>query len=159
MKRFLALLILSVVGCATNPIPEGYTGPKALIRDSGTTQSSEKGEFFYLSAVNGKTIEDSLSATREANYGRGFAMTPKIIEREVPAQELQLKLEARVAYAAPILELANSRELYSATQTITLEAKPNAVYIVKGQLTEGNSSVWLEDMATGERVGTPVQTK
>jgi len=46
----------------------------------------------------------------------------------------ELKLEGRVIFAAPILELVNSGDSYTAKQTIRLEVKPNGVYAVKGQL-------------------------
>ena len=160
MKRAAVAAALVLLGCATNPIPEGYTGPKATIRDSEASEGASKASFYYLSAVNGKTIDESLSETRQANRGRGFQMTPKIVEREVPAdRELQLTLDATVAYAAPILELINSGSMYRATQVIRFQPEPNGVYIVKGELGPDKSSVWLEDVNTKQRVGTPVPKK
>ena len=136
------------------------TGPKATVRDSGASEGASKASFYYLSAVNGKTVNESLSETRQANHGRGFQMTLNIVEREVPAdRELQLTLDAKVAYAAPILELINSGSMYHATQVIRFQPEPNGVYIVKGELGADKSSVWLEDAKTKERVGTPVPKK
>jgi hypothetical protein len=160
MKRFAVAAALVLLGCATKPIPEGYTGPKATIRDSGASQGPSQATFYYLSAINGKTIDESLSTTRHANYGRGLQMTPKLVEREVQAdRELELTLDATVAYAAPILELIHSGSMYRATQVIRFQPEPNGVYIVKGELGPDKSSVWLEDVNTKERVGTPVAKK
>jgi hypothetical protein len=160
MKRFTVAVAVVLLGCTSNPIPEGCTGPKATIRDSGASDGPSKASFYYLSAVNGKTVDESVSATRQANHGRGFQMTPKIVEREVLAdRELQLTLDATVAYAAPILELANSSSMYHATQVIRFQLEPNGVYVVKGELGPDKSSVWLEDSKTNEKVGTPVAKK
>jgi hypothetical protein len=72
MKRFAVAASLVVLGCATNPIPEGYTGPKATVRDSGASEGASKVSFYYLSAVNRKTVNESLSETRQENTDAGF---------------------------------------------------------------------------------------
>jgi hypothetical protein len=64
------MICLAVAGCATSPIPEGYTGPIATIRDSARQESGTRSLFFFISEVDGKQIETSLAQTRAANYGR-----------------------------------------------------------------------------------------
>jgi hypothetical protein len=76
MKKFstacVALFAVALTGCVTNPIPEGYTGPRATIRDTGYADGNS----------------------------RGFSMSPVFISREVPANKpLTLKLIGSHAYS------------------------------------------------------------
>jgi hypothetical protein len=153
------IAILALSACATSPIPEGYTGPTATIRDWAVPESSTRARFFYVSEVDGRTIRNSLAATRAANSGRGFSLAPVVIERKVPATVLRLKLEARTAYGAPIQELVMAARMYSVEAVIEAELKPNVTYLVRGQLEEGKTAVWLEEEGSGERIGRNVQQK
>ena len=135
---------------------QGASAPIATIRDGGRRESSSKVLFFFVQEVNGKSVENSLSVTSEENSGQGMHVTPIFVERQVLAEgELRLKLRAEVHFGAPILALINIGKNYEATEVIRLEPKPNAVYVVNGELSEARSAVWLEDDATGEKVGTP----
>lgn len=156
----LCSFFLILTGCATyNPIPDGYTGPTCPITDSSQSVDSSRARFFYVSEIDGNRVENNLTATRQANYGRGFMMTPASKYRDIPAKKVVLKLEARVEYAAPILALTSSSKAANAEQVIELDAKPGAAYVVRGILSESRSEVWLEDIMSGERVGKPLATK
>jgi hypothetical protein len=147
------LFCLALAGCATSPVNEGYTGPTATIRDSANMESDSRALFFFVSEVDGKHVPDSLTHTRSTNYGKGFILTPSIIERKVPARPTILKLEGRTAYGAPIQEIVMASQMYEVTDVIEFEPKPNGRYVVQGTLQPGQKSVWLEDEATHQRVG------
>lgn len=135
---------------------QGADAPIATIREGGRSESSSKALLFFVKEVNGKSVENSLSVTSQENYGQGMHVTPIFLEHQVLAEgELRLELRAEVYFAAPILVLVNIGKNYNATAVIRLQPKPNAVYVVNGELSEARSAVWLEDDATGEKVGTP----
>lgn len=159
--RLTVLVAIGLLsGCATyNPIPKGYAGPVAKISDSFIYDDSTHSRFFYVSEIDGNLVESNLNETRRANRGKGFSMEPLPKSRDIPAGRVTLKLAARVEYAAPILAILNSSKVYSAERMVELEALPNVSYVVKGELAEGNSTVWLENVKTGERVGIPVNPK
>jgi hypothetical protein len=134
----------------------GSSAPIATIRDGGRSESSSKALIFYVQAVNGKSVDNSLHETTIAYHGQGMNFAPIFVERQVLAEgEVRLELRAAIHFGAPILALMNAGKNYDATQIIRLQPKPNAVYVVNGELTEARSAVWLEDDATGEKVGTP----
>ena len=159
MRRLAAILFVVVSACASDPVPEGYTGPLAAIRDSVVTEGKNKAEFFFASEIDGKLIHDSLSATESRSYGKGFHMEIEIVERDIPVRPMRVKLEGRVAYSAPILKLAHLGSLYSACSIVEFEPVEGHTYIVKGKLTASASKVWLEDMLDGQKVGRRIQTQ
>ena len=69
---FLVAAALLLAACAEKPVPEGYQGPLADVADTAVPVSGSSADVFYLSAVNGRTIDDSVRATATANAGRGF---------------------------------------------------------------------------------------
>ena len=63
-----------LAACVSSPIPEGYTGPTATIRDSARPESGSRALFFYVAKIDGNAIKDSLAVTRQVNYGRGASL-------------------------------------------------------------------------------------
>jgi hypothetical protein len=112
-----------------------------------------------VAKVDGNAIPESLAVTRQVNYGRGASLTPKVIERKVPARPLVLTLEGRTAYGAPIQEIFNTKTMYSVNATVEFEPAPDRAYVVSGILQQDRTEIWLADEATGERVGKIVQPK
>ena len=155
--RYLPLLfVLCLAGCVTplTPIPEGYTGPRAVITDTSSPVSSVKIRFFQLAKVDGRRVLNSAGATYRANYGRGFSMDPVVTSREVPAQKCVLSIAGVTYVAADILAFTGGNYHVEGEVTATLEA--GKVYRVKGELSEAYSAVWLED-ADGRVVSTKVE--
>src|SRR5438309_1392066 len=148
-----------LAACVSSPIPEGYTGPTATIRDSARPESGSRAIFFYVAKIDGNAIKDSLAVTRQVNYGRGASLKPTVIERKVPARPLVLTLEGRTAYGAPIQEMFNAKTMYSVQATVEFEPAPDRAYVVMGILQQDKTEIWLADQATGERVGKVVQPK
>lgn len=148
----------AVSGCATyNPIPDGYSGPRATIKDSVLVHSASKTDFFYVEAVDGQNIGNSRTKTREVNQGRGMGMAPEILGREIPARPTTLKLVGRTEYGAPILALTNA--VYQVKGDVQFEPEANKSYVVKGELGENYSAVWLEEVGTRAVVGKKVEIK
>jgi hypothetical protein len=157
-KSIVGTLVLAgLSGCSTlsTPVPKGYSGPVATIKDSVNPISESKADFFYVSEIDGKRIEDSRLRTLRTNQGRGFHMIPLAIERDVPTQSSILTLVGRTEYAAPILALTNT--VYQVTGKITFSPEADKSYIVRGELGEDRSAVWIEDEATGKKVGEKIE--
>lgn len=154
-----AFLLVLLNGCATfaPSVPEGYSGPVSIIKDSVKPMSQSKADFFYISEINGKRIEDSRARTLRTNQGRGFSMTPAVVERNVPAQMSTFTLVGRTEYAAPILALTNT--VYQITGKLTFSPEMYRSYVVRGELSESYSAVWLEDEATGKTIGEKIEVK
>lgn len=148
------LLLITTTGCVTQPIPNNYSGPIATFRDTALSESSTRAQFYFLSEIDGKKIDNILFATRQANAGKGFSLTPVTYSRDIPATLSVLKLEARIGYGAPIQELLNSSTVYTAESIISFKPESNKTYVVKGELSDDKKEVWLEEADTGKRVAT-----
>ncbi len=156
--RYLTILVCSLLlaGCvsAPMPVPADYHGPLVRIGDTSTDVSSTKVRFFQLAKVDGRTVETSSVATFRANYGRGFAMDPPVLSREVPATACVLSIEGVTHVAADILAFGGGMYHVDGDVTITLE--PGKAYYVKGTLDKNYYAVWLED-ADGHIVSNKVE--
>lgn len=115
-------------------------------------ETASRAQFFYLSEVDGRKIDNALFASRKANSGRGFSMIAVPFGRDVPARASTFLLEARVTYGAPIQEMMNSGTIYTAQRTVTFTPEANKTYLVKGILSEQRREVWIEEDGTGKRI-------
>ena len=146
MKRYLTLFVVCVclAGCATNkPIPDGYTGKRATIKDTYKHVSSTKSYFFQLAKIDKRNVLTSSSATYERNYGQGMMMSVVTTEREVPAVKALLHIEGITHVAAPILAFGGG--MYSVEGDVEVNLESGKTYIVHGKLSEKYSAVWVED--------------
>lgn len=150
-------LLITLSGCATtsSPLPEGYKGPTATIKDTVISSGPQKADFFYVSHVDGKKVDDSLIRTRQINYGRGMQMAPEAIERQVAAGPAVITIVGRTEYAAPILALTN--DVYEVTGNVSFIPEENKTYAVHGELGENYSAVWLEDDADHKVIGEKIE--
>ena len=149
-----------VAGCTTySPsVPDAYVGPSAVVEDSTKVHGSTKADFFFVEAVDEAKIMNSLRATLTANKGKGMSMNPVVLVRPVIAEKpLKLTIKARTHFAAPILAIV--RSAYQVEGTVEFTPKDNAIYVVKGELGDEYSAVWLEDKATGQVVGKKIEPK
>ncbi len=154
---FIVCLALLVCGCATNPVPEGYTGPLAKIQDTFTPRSDRAADFFILDRVNGKQVDNALRATTMQNEGRGFAMDVVGYTRDVPAVAATFSIKGRTHYAAPILELTN--KVYQVKGDISFAPQTNRTYAVRGVLGPDYSAVWIEDVENKTVIGNKIEIK
>ena len=121
---------------------------------------------FYLSKVNGKIIENTLGATRNATYGQGFYLTTKLLETNVPSEEAVFSIIGRTEHAAPIqaftdevYELAPHIVVQEVKGDITFKPEANKEYVVKGTLGESYSAVWIELKETGDVIQQKIEIK
>ncbi|MGO9443869.1 MAG: hypothetical protein ACLPXB_03725 [Thiobacillaceae bacterium] len=134
-----------------------YVGPKATIEDSVKTYSSSKADFFYVSQVDGAEIENSRNKTLLVNRGRGMDMSPVVLHHDIPARPIALSIVGRTEYAAPILALTS--DVYEVKGVIEFTPEPNKKYIVRGELGDTYSAVWVEDESTNSLVDKKVEVK
>ena len=151
-QLFLLIVTLVLTACATPPVPPDYTGPLAKVRDVSVRETQARAQYFYLAEIDGKPVENAMTKMRQANYGRGFHSMAFDFDRSVPARPMVVKLEARIAYGAPIQELLMLATMYQADAYLEFTPEPNAEYTIGGELTDKNREVWLKN-AAGERVG------
>ncbi len=157
-KPFLlvaATILLNACSTNTNPVPEGYSGPLAMMADSNVRPSRESIDFFFLEQVDGKKVANSLGATIQANQGMGLSLVPKMVDRVIPATPATFTITGRTHYAAPILELAAT--VYQISGDVTFTPLPDHSYVVKGMLNEQYSGVWIEDTRYHTVVGKKIE--
>ena len=163
MNKITALLIaLSLTGCATfQPIPEGYSGPLASIKDSGQYEDGSKAQVFAVTEISGNRIMNSFWASANASRGQGFALNLVISERQLPAQPVRVTLKGSHTTAAPIHAIASQMAgtFHSVEGSVDFSPKANGRYVVNGQLQKGASAVWIEDVDSGEIVTEKVSEK
>jgi hypothetical protein len=156
----LCLMVLALAGCASyQPVPEGYTGPTAVITDSVITEDSSKAQLFVVSEVDGNRIDNSLGASAQASHGQGARLTVRLIDRRLPAKPTKLTLTATHATGAPIHAIASQMAgtFFSVSGVVDFTPQPDGRYVVKGELKKESSSVWIEDAATGQAVTTKIR--
>lgn len=160
MTLRIAFVVVSILlsGCATysSSVPEGYAGPTAELMDSYKVHSDSKADFFVAEKVNGEEITNGLIATQRANRGRGVQMTPASSLRPLAAEQpVKVSVKARTHHAAPILAIV--RAAYEVTGVVEFVPKTNAKYVVRGELDDAYSAVWIEDEKTGQVMGSKIE--
>ena len=148
MKTITALtLALLVSGCATvgPSVPEGYAGPVALLKDTGTDESTSKARVFAALEIDGQGINNSLRETRIASHNRGFALSFRVTHRDVPAKKMKVKLIETHIVAAPIHEIASraAGTFFSVEGEVDFTPEPGETYVVTGDLSKEKSCVWI----------------
>ena len=139
-----ALFAVFITGCVSyNPIPDGYSGPLALLSDTANSISSSKAHYFQLVKVDGRSVETSTMYALEKNYGRGLSMTAFTTGRKIPVGKSVLSIEGVTYFAAPILALKGGN--YSVRGEVEVEIKAEETYFVKGTLSKNHSAVWVEN--------------
>ncbi|TAG76110.1 MAG: hypothetical protein EAZ24_09455 [Burkholderiales bacterium] len=159
---FLAFVTLVVGGCATyKHVPDGYTGPVAQLGDSGMQLSGGKGELFYVESINGNQIENARNATGRASQGRGFSLTLQRVWRPVKIEPMKLKIVGTHVTAAPIHEIASRAigEFFTVEGEVEFTPVVGKEYLVVGELTKAQASVWIQDQETKQPVTKKVVAK
>lgn len=163
MKKLLATIaILFLAGCASyKPVPEGYAGPVATISDTGSSEDATKAQIFALVSVDGNPVPNSFGASRQASFNQGPFLNLRVVDRQVPAQPMKVKIRASHATGAPIHEIASraAGTFYAVEGEVDFKPEPNGRYLVKGELARKASSVWIEDAETNRRVTEKVVEK
>lgn len=148
IKYLITIFLLSILsGCMTASVPDYFHGPTAHVYDSVITIDKTKAYFFMLTEVDGESVPNSKSRTRDMNFGNGFHMEAEAIGKLIPAGKVRVKLVGEVLHAAPILTLRGGN--YSVIGEVDFYPVENAVYQVKGTLSKSRSSIWVETYPDG----------
>ena len=149
---FVSFALIVLTGCTTtDPVPDDYTGPTAVIADSSANRVDPKGflnpkpprvDMFYAYKIDGKEVDTIASKTYRRNEYRGFAMDIVPTERDVPAKPLTVEIVGATYHAAPVGVLFGKS--YSVSGTVTFKPAAGQSYVVRGTLGEDYSAVWIE---------------
>ncbi len=142
---FIGLLTLLLSSCASiyQPIPEGYTGETAIVKDSSSNLTSTNAHYFILLKIDDKYIEHSWGKTRQENYGRGMRFTQHIVMRDVLPKSQKFTIQGLVFF--PTDAQAIFGDEMSVTKEFMFTPVAGEKYMVKGELDKKSSTVWLED--------------
>lgn len=160
MRRriLLVCMMLLSAGCSAGKlVPDDYSGPTALVRDStialtGSGQTAHS-QYFVLVAVDGKEVQSSFSQTFAGAEGyTNF----RAHERKVPVKPMKVTLRA-VAYFPNGLkgeggDFGVDQITASAVQnTVSFSPVAGETYVVRGKADHRTGSAWIET-AGGARV-------
>lgn len=161
MTKWITALLLAagLAGCATyEPVPKDYTGPTAVIADSGFSENGTKAQLFALMEVDGNRIGNAFGASASASHGRGASLTTVYPQRAVPARPMKLLIRASHATGMPIHAIASqiAGTFFSIDGTVDFTPEAGRRYVVRGELKKEKSSVWIEDAETGKPVSAAI---
>jgi hypothetical protein len=152
-------VIALLLGCTpfASPVPKGYKGPVAIVKDSVRKISESKAEFFYITHIDGKRVEDSRFRWLMLNPERGLKLRPAAIERNVPALISTFSVVGKAEYTeSSLARMNNAVEVEGA---ITFAPLTYRHYIVRGELGEKYSAIWIEDEETGKKIGEKIEVR
>jgi hypothetical protein len=137
------------------PYSSDYNFSKATIKDYVGAHDSQKGDFFFVSKIDGKSIENLRSKTLSMNRGGGLNMTPHLVKRDVSINPTTYTLVGRTEYAAPILALTNP--VYEVKGDIQTALEKDKIYEVRGELRGNYAAVWLEETISHKVIGNKIE--
>lgn len=137
-----------MAGCVSYApsLPEGYTGDIATIDDSFQRQSRSKANLYYIKLIDGKSIQNSLSASAAASYGKGAQLITMGASRPVPIKPLSIYIVGQVYHSAPIGAMFNAGKNYIVEGEVDFTPEKDKSYLINGSLSEAYSAVWIEDI-------------
>lgn len=126
----------------------------ALLGDSGRMESGTKAQLFVVDSIDGQKVDNAIGETSKRSAGRGFQVNLALHNREVPVKKMRLTLLGTHRAGAPIHQIFGqmSGSFLSVRGDVDFDPAPEGRYVVKGKLLPGDSSVWVEDATSGERV-------
>lgn len=127
---------------------------KATIRDSGVREDSNRARLFYVASVDGVSVQNAAGASQRASSGRGFQLTTVFPARLVAAKPLKVVVVGTHATGAPVHAIASrmAGNFWSVEAELDFTPEADKVYVVRGNLDKQDSTVWIEDAATGQPV-------
>lgn len=145
------VLVFALVGCANRPPEPAYTGPSAVLEDTGYVNESGHAVLFAAAQVGDRPIDNAVDATARSSAGMGFNVVPSLPSRIVPALPITVQLSAMRRAGAPIQELLTSsanKALKPVRGSVAFTPEAGRFYAVTGALAAGNSCVWIADAVT-----------
>jgi hypothetical protein len=159
-RQCILLGLVLLAGCETAPVtgPQAPAGPRARLDETAKVHSTSKADFYVVTDINGLAVKNSMAETFSRNYGRGMVMTPYFVNQDLPAgQPVKIGVMARTYFAAPALAFVN--DAYQVKGVVEFTPQENGRYIMRGELGEHYSAVWIEDRSNDAVVGTKVEIK
>lgn len=138
------------------------TDQVATVADVIERETERRARVFAVNTVNGARVDNARSATRAANSGMGFNLVvTRTRMREVPAGEAKIGLMGTHMMGAPIHEMAARMvgTFFEVYGEVTLRAEPWVHYEVRGNLTEADSTVWIERADNRKKATLRLSTK
>ncbi|NVK37958.1 MAG: hypothetical protein HWE18_08545 [Gammaproteobacteria bacterium] len=161
-SAFLSLVFL-LSACTYNPIvkidpdvtivPSSHSESsqgenEATIVDTSYSHTNWKSYIYYISAINGESIESSRKKTYMANYGLGRSMKIKLNEHHLPSGEVTLTIQGTTYIPIPMESFGNND---SVGGDVKIKLEAGKTYRVNGDLYDGDKEVWIEDI-NGKRL-------
>lgn len=151
---FPSLSLAFLTSCGSYySLPDGYTGPTAIIKDTASKTGAAKAEAFQVTKIEGKTEGNSPMATP---YGGGMGVTLRDSSRRVPAgHPITLTLSGGDVYAADgaaLFDMISGNAKKPVSGDVVFTPKANGKYKVTGFAGQQSSSVWIEEESSGRVV-------
>ncbi len=139
-----ALVTLLAAGCVSEPVREMPVGPTATLSGSSVKHGYRGWDSFRMS-------DDTLTLMekRYRDPQKGWYLTA--------GQPITLTIIGYRRYEIPIVQLVSA--IYEVSGTTTFTPVADHAYLIKGELNEKHSAVWIEDKATGEVVGKKIEVQ
>lgn len=135
---------------------ESLSIDKVTVKDTSYTHTNWKSYIYYISAVNGKSIDSAMKKTYSTNYGLWRSMKIKLNDHYLPAGNVTLTIKGSTYIPVPMESIGNNSSL---SGDIQIELEAGKRYRVNGTLYDGQKDVWIEDeegkRLTGELMATP----
>jgi hypothetical protein len=150
MKKLLLLLFIVTVlsGCkttVTSAVPQDYVGNVVNINDTYERQSSGSAIFYYTDNINNIEVNNALSNSSGGSYGQGNKLSLRGIARKMPLSPQRIKLVGRYFHIMPLVSIVGFKSEQTVEGWVTLELKADTDYVIKGNLSEAYSAIWIED--------------
>lgn len=145
---FILIILIFISGCGSikTLLPIDYKGETATITDTFKEAGFGKTRIFYVKEINGIKIYNAVDATHSGSRGMGARFQTRGSERKIPIQPLNVIIGGTVYSSAPIVAMINAGKNYNVEGDIQFTPTPNEIYLVKGELGEDSSAVWIEDL-------------
>ena len=145
---FICAMISSCVPITELSIPADYVGPRAVIKSTKSGYSTKKADLFYLEKVEGRYINSAFMAADTMSISSYGLIVDPVFTNVRAAANIKLQLVGMRVFASPPGLSLGSLKLTS--REIVVELKADQTYLVKGEVGEDMTRVWLENSVTGE---------
>lgn len=155
-RRILLVCAVLLTGCAAKLVPDDYTGPTALVRDSSVNSGPGKSsysQYFAVIAVDGKEVPNSFS---QALAGAEGYANFQVHERKVPVRSMKVTLRAVAYFPNGLKQPAGPSQMDHVSagiiqNTVSFLPVAGETYVVRGKVGERGGAAWIET-AAGQRV-------
>jgi hypothetical protein len=135
--------------------PAEIEGPSASVEDRiERGYSYGAGAAFFVSKIDGESVENILAASRRASYGRGSQFIVFDVARRLPARPTKVELVATHFTSRPIDDIGPRirGEQLEVRREFVFTPKEGTTYVVNGHLSKDGCGVWLEDFVSRDVV-------